>query len=84
MILAYSWIAFPLFSFHSPIEAVQVGALWLICMLLFEFTIGHFVFHFSWKWLFNDFNFFKGRLLAIGMLILAIAPWFTGWLRGVW
>ncbi len=84
LILGYSWCVFPWLSLHSSKESLQVGALWFFCMILFEFTVGHFFFHFPWKWLFNDFNLFKGRLLAIGMLVLAFSPWLSGWLRGVW
>ena len=84
LVLAYAWLVFPFFSFRAPEEAIQVGGLWLACMLLFEFGVGRFVFHFSWKWLLNDFNFFRGRLLALGMLVLALAPWLSGRLRGLW
>lgn len=84
LILAYTWIVFPWLSLNTASDAIQVGGLWLLCMLLFEFTVGHFVFHFSWKWLLNDFNLFKGRLLIIGMLILALAPWISGRLHGMW
>lgn len=84
LILGYSWIVFPWLSLQTSSEAIQLGGLWLICMLIFEFTVGHFVFRFSWKWLLNDFNFFKGRLLAFGMLILTLAPWISGRVRGAW
>ena len=84
LILVYTWIVFPWLSLNTATDAIQVGGLWLLCMLLFEFTVGHFVFRFPWKWLLNDFNLFKGRLLMIGMLILAMAPWISGRLRGMW
>lgn len=84
LILIYTWIVFPWLSLKAPDDAILVGGFWFLCMLLFEFTVGHFVFRFSWKWLLNDFNVFKGRLLLVGMLILAMAPWISGRLRGIW
>lgn len=84
LILAYAWFVFPYISFHGPSDALLVGGVWLVCMLLFEFIVGRWVFHFPWKWLLNDFNFFQGRLLALGMIVLAAAPWLCGRFRGVW
>lgn len=54
--------------------AMVTGGLWLVCMVVFEFTVGHYIFKFTWKWLLNDFNLFKGRLLLLGMVFLAAAP----------
>ena len=68
----------------SPTQAFAVGGLWLICMLVFEFSVGHFIFHFSWKWLLNDFNLLKGRLLALGMIFLAMSPYLAGKIRNLW
>ena len=84
LILVYTWAIFPWLGLDSASDALQVGLLWFLCMLVFELSIGHFVFRFSWKWLLNDFNLFQGRLLAIGMLVLLGAPWFWGWMLGRW
>lgn len=50
-------------------------------MMAFELGVGRFVFKFSWKWLLNEFNFFKGRLLLFGMLFLAGTPLLVSWLK---
>lgn len=84
LILGYSWLVFPWLAIAAPAEALRVGGLWLLCMLVFEFTVGHYVFRFPWKWLLNDFNLLRGRLLALGMLVLTFAPWLCGRLRGLW
>lgn len=78
-VVSFEWI-----GFETATQAANVGGLWLVCMLVFEFSIGHFVFHFSWQWLLNDFNFFKGRLLVLGMLFLALSPYLVGKLRALW
>ena len=84
LILAFSWIVFPWLGLKTPVEAFQVGAVWLVCMLAFELTVGHFVFRLPCRLLGKDFNPFQGGFLALGMLILAAAPWFAGQLRGAW
>jgi hypothetical protein len=78
-IASFDWM-----RISSSDQAFAVGGLWLLCMLALEFSVGRFVFHFGWKWLFNDFNFFKGRLLAFGMLFLALSPYLVGKIRNLW
>jgi hypothetical protein len=78
-LLSFDWI-----GIKTSDQALFVGGIWIFCMLVFEFTVGRFIFHFSWKWLLNDFNFMKGRLLAFGMLFLTLSPYLVGKLRHVW
>jgi hypothetical protein len=84
LILLVTFLTFHWIGYSQPSETLIVGGIWLICMVAFEFSIGHYVFHFKWKWLINDFNLFKGRLLALGMLVLAFAPWICGRWKGLW
>lgn len=65
-------------------DALGIGFMWFVCMMVFELSVGRFAFGFTWKWLFNDFNLFKGRLLALGMAFLAFAPYLTGRIRNIW
>lgn len=65
-------------------EALFVGAEWFWLMLLFELSLGRYVFKFSWKRLFADFNLKKGGLLGIGMLVLFLAPLISGFIQGLW
>ena len=78
-LVSFDWI-----GIRSADQALAVGGLWLVCMLVFEFSVGHFIFHFPWKWLLNDFNFLKGRLLAFGMIFLAASPYLVGKIRNLW
>ena len=64
-------------------EAFQIGGLWLGLMLLFEFIVGHFVFRFPWRWLLDEYNVKKGRLLLFGMALLFFAPFAVGRFKGV-
>lgn len=78
-LISFEWI-----GIKSADQALVVGGLWFICMLILEFAVGHFYFHFPWTWLLNDFNFFKGRLLIFGMLFLALSPYLVGRIRHLW
>lgn len=78
-ILTFDWMN-PL----NPLEAFTIGAYWTVSMFLFEMGLGHFVFRFPWKWLFNEFNLFKGRLLFIGMAFLLCSPYLAGQSLGRW
>lgn len=60
---------------ETSTDALIVGTFWFVAMLIFEFTLGHFVFRFPWRWLINEFNFLKGRFLLFGMLLLLFAPY---------
>ncbi len=75
-LIAYALV--PWIDPRSPNEAIQVGTLWFLCMMIFEFSVGRFVFGFSWKWLWKDFNPFQGRLLLLGMIFLFLAPYLVG------
>ncbi len=65
-------------------DAFYIGLLWFVCMMVFELSVGRFAFGFTWRWLFNDFNLFKGRLLALGMAFLVIAPYVACRIRDLW
>ncbi len=84
LILLYTNLIFTGLDLQSPIDAIYLGALWFFLMLVFELTVGHYVFRFPWKWLLNDLNILKGRLLALGMLVLFFAPWLIGRAHGLW
>ncbi len=57
--------------------------MWLILMLVLEIAFGRLVFKASWQRIASDFDFRKGGLLAIGMLVLASAPALMAKLRGL-
>lgn len=76
---SFSWI-----GYENSNQALEVGLMWFVLMLCFELLLGRYVFRFSWKWLFADFNILKGRLLALGMVFLFFAPWLCGKFIHVW
>jgi hypothetical protein len=53
---------------------IAVGVLWLVLTLMFEISLGHFVFGYPWERVVADFNVPKRGLLPIGLLIMAFSP----------
>ena len=51
-------------------QALEIGIIWFVLMLIFEFVIGHYFFRFPWKWLLDEYNIIKGKLLLFGILFL--------------
>jgi hypothetical protein len=53
---------------------LAIGLAWLCLTLIFEISLGHFVFGFSWQRLGEDYNLSRGGLLPFGLLVLALSP----------
>ncbi len=82
IILIIAWFSVPWLGASTAGQLVGVGFLWLVLMLAFEVAFGRLVLRTSWQRLAADFDFRKGGLLSIGMLVLLIAPVLVGRLRG--
>lgn len=83
IILVIAWAFSPWIGASSKGQLVGIGLLWLVLMLAFEVAFGRLVFRASWERLLSDFDFRKGGLLSIGMLILFAAPMLVAKLRGL-
>lgn len=75
IILTLTWVAFPWIGIKDEPDAWGVGTLWLGLMLAFDAGFGRWVFHASWTRIFEEFDLRRGRLLALGMAVLLLAPW---------
>ena len=64
-----------LWPLESARQAIQVGVLWLLLTVIFEFIFGHYVMGHSWRRLFNDYNLAAGRLWLLVLAWVAVAPW---------
>lgn len=62
---------------------IVVGLIWLIPTLMFEISLGRFVFGFSWKKILSDYDISKGGLLPFGLIILTLSPLIAYKLRGM-
>ena len=83
IILVIAWFSVPWLGASTSGQLLGVGVLWLALMLAFEIGFGILVFRAPWKRIAADFDFRKGGLLSIGMLVLLIAPVLVGKLRGL-
>ena len=83
IILIISWLTVPWLGASTNGQLFGIGCLWLVLMLAFEIAFGRLVFRASWKRLASDFDFRKGGLLSIGMLILFAAPFLATKLRSL-
>ncbi|MCL4785378.1 MAG: hypothetical protein KJ070_01090 [Verrucomicrobia bacterium] len=83
IILMISWFAVPWLRASTTGQLIFVGFLWLALMLTFEIAFGRLVFRASWQRIASDFDFRRGGLLSIGMLVLLIAPLLVARLRGL-
>ena len=57
---------------------LEIGLLWLVLSLLFEFGFFHFVIHEPWSKLLADYNIFRGRLLIVVWLTTLCSPLVCG------
>lgn len=70
----YFTTIFKKYPLKSEISALQVGMLWLILTLLFEFGLGKLNGH-SWANLFEDYNLMKGRVWIFVPIWVSVAPY---------
>ena len=82
IILVIAWLLMPWIGASTVRQSFGIGFMWLVLMLAFEVGFGRLVFRASWERIAADFDFRKGGLLAIGMVVLFLAPFLTAKLRG--
>lgn len=56
-------------------QAWNIGLIWLIMTLIFEFGFGHYVMHHPWDELLHDYNLFAGRLWILVLIWVTISPY---------
>lgn len=59
--------------------ALTVSGLWITLSIGFRFLVGHYVFRNSWRKLWSDYQFWRGRLWVFVLVAEAIAPAMMGW-----
>ncbi|MBM4384753.1 MAG: hypothetical protein FJ091_15480 [Deltaproteobacteria bacterium] len=62
-------------------EQLQVGASWVALTIAFEVALGRLVLGYEWQRITEDYDPRRGGYLALGMLVLALAPWIAARLR---
>jgi hypothetical protein len=60
----------------SSIQAMGIGAVWLVLTLAFEFLLGRFVSGLSWQEMLAEYDLAAGRLWVLVPIWVAVAPYF--------
>jgi hypothetical protein len=55
-------------------EAFFIGFVWMSLMIVYDLYVGRVLFKLSWDKILEDFNIFKGNLLALGMMLILFLP----------
>jgi hypothetical protein len=71
----YIWAVVRNWTPDSSLQAIWIGLMWLGLTAAFEFVFGHYVAGQSWSRLFQDYNILAGRVWAILLLWVVLAPY---------
>lgn len=84
LVLAVAALAAPWLALPDAAAALAVGAVWVVLMLAYEVGLGRLVFRLPWARIGADFDPRRGGFLVLGFVVLGLAPWLTGRIRGWW
>jgi hypothetical protein len=71
----YIWILLRIWKPASPNQALTIGFMWLCLTVAFEFLFFHYVMGHPWSRLLHDYNVFAGRVWAVILMWVTIAPY---------
>jgi len=72
LLICYFYV--PLIGITTNIGLVSLGMSLSAFMLFFDIIMGRYVAKAKWSAILDDFNIFKGNLLAVGMAVMAFCP----------
>ncbi len=70
----YLWFVSGKWKITSSRQSYQIGIMWLLMTIAFEFLFGHYVMGNSWELLIHDYNLFEGRLWIVVLLWITLSP----------
>ena len=71
----YIWAVIRLLRPHSAMQTLMIGLIWCVLTVGFEFIFGHYIAGHPWSRLLQDYNLFAGRIWAIVLLWITLAPY---------
>lgn len=83
LILLVTWLTVKWIAPRTPRERRGVGVLWVMLMIGAEVAVGRLAFGYPWARITEDFDPTRGGFLALGMLVLYLAPGWMARLRGL-
>ena len=82
IIFIISWLCIRWIGSVSFRQQLQVGLLWLVLTLIFEFSLGY-LFGYSLERILSDYNIAEGGLMVFGVLFMLFAPALAARSRGL-
>jgi hypothetical protein len=82
LILIVSYLFIDWIRPRTTSQLTLIGGMWVVLTLTFEVGVGKLV-GYSWQRIFSDFNFLRGGLLGLGLLLMGFAPRIAASLRRV-
>lgn len=82
LVLALTYLLVRWIRAASPVRLLVVGCLWVVLTLLFECALGRLVLGMPWDRIGQDYDLPRGGLMPIGLIVMALSPLLTAWLRG--
>lgn len=83
LILAVALLSIGWIGPSNARQAFEVGVLWLLLTLTFEFLAGHYVFGNPWEKILADYNVLRGRIWVLIPITTLLAPWLAARIRGI-
>lgn len=71
----YVWGLSRYLQLQSPGQAIGVGLVWLVMMILFETVLGRYVLGNPWSQVLRDYNVLEGRLWPLALLWVTLSPY---------
>lgn len=81
VILAVAALGSRWLAARSVRAQLRVGAAWVSLTIAFEVALGRLVLGYGWSRITEDYDPRRGGFLALGMIVLALAPWIAARLR---
>jgi hypothetical protein len=82
LVLAVAALTTGWIGVETASQALAVGAWWCAGMMAFDLGLGRWVFRLPWSSLLREFDPRQGGFLAVGMLVVLVAPAFVRLLAG--
>jgi hypothetical protein len=83
LVALLTWATIRWIGPRTTAGALMVGCLWLLLTLSFEFGAGHYVFHKAWTELLGDYDFRRGRIWVLALVVTMGAPLWAARSRGL-
>ena len=83
-ILIVSWLTVKWMNPGSARIAIQIGGMWVLSTVAFEFLAGHYIFGNSWELLWADYNLAQGRVWVLVPVVSFIGPLSAALGRRIW